>query len=158
MVAIIIYYQLGGAEPVQLRIVERQQMYVFGQHFEGFPNDKKLEEIFFAARDRAIAEKLDLMVINYPIKEQENKVKQFVGVVRPGRAAGSEEGLDVVPLPQGVYVEAQVRAHNFVMPQPEEVKEQAAKFAQEKKLELETGISYEIYKSDRELVILFYSI
>lgn len=156
VIAVVIFFQLGGAEPVQFRLVQREPAYAVGHHFEGFPNDKKLEELFFAARDRATTEGLDLMVINYPASIQENRVKQFIGVVQRD-TANRPQGTSIEQLLGGTYVEAQVIAHNFVMPKPGEVKEQALEFAQKQEVKLEAGISYEIYKGERELLILFYS-
>ena len=157
VVAAVVFFQLGGAEPIPFRLVEREPAYVVGHHFEGIPNDEELEKLFFTARDRATAEGLDLMVINYPAGTQENRVKQFIGVVQRD-TVDRAQGTSVVQLPGGTYIEANVAAHNFVMPKPAEVKERALEFAQKQEKKLEAGISYEIYKGERELLILFYSI
>ncbi len=158
LVAVIVYYRLGGGAPVQLSITERSQHWAIGEHFEGHPNDPKLEELFVRSRDHAVAEGRYLIVINYKTEDKGNRIKQFIGVVQDQSPPELEEGLSVVELPKGKYVKAELSAHNFVMPRPDEVKDQALEFAAEREIQIETNVSYEVYESDRKLIILFYSL
>ena len=155
IVAFIFYYKLGGNQPLDFKLASHPEFYVAGEYFKGRYNDPKAENLFFEAKARAEKyENATLTIINYPSLENGKIIRQFIGAGMPQKPDTIIENIEVRKVPRQQMIFTTIKSHNFVMPTPESVREEALNFAKEKGYTLDS-ITYEIYASERELTVSF---
>ena len=144
------YLILGGnAEPV-FSLENRPLQVVYGELFEGRPSEQRLEALFIDARERSKETGHELVVISYD--QDQTPLKQFIGTLNGPKTSTS---LDSVWIPAGEYIATEIKAHNLVMPRPDDIKILAEEFAVNKGLQPALEVSYEVYKGNSSLTILF---
>lgn len=151
--AISLYYGLGGSNELIFEVVELPAQKVYGESFEGRPRDPKLEALFVDTRGRSQENLLELVVINTDTPEKDN-ISQFIGTLN----GPTSSTLDIVEIPDGRFVVTKISSHNLVMPSPEDIRDVAVEFASRQSIELITETSYEFYKGDSVLVVMFQSL
>lgn len=148
------YFWLGGGQNLEFQIVEKSEFYILGYDYTGSYKNPKLEKIFYTAREESKSSQSDLMVINYDHDTlDESHIHQLIGVVS-NKSDDVRDEKKMIKLESGKYIQTVINAHNLVMPKPEDVREQAEKIAVQNRLEI-SNISIEVYKGERELVIMY---
>ena len=147
----ILYLLLGGTSELVFKLEERPEEVIYGQLFEGRPTEQRLEALFIDTRERSKEINQPLVVVNY---EQDSvPLKQFIGTMgNPKRSAN----LEALKMPSGKYVSTKIESHSLVMPRPDEIREAAENFADLEGVKLNPKESYEIYKGDSALVVMFW--
>jgi len=151
-----LYIKLGGLEKVQLQYIQSPTAFLLaGEKYEGGYHSTEVEQIFVRARTLMEEGVLDgpLAVVNYGPDEKAQKIEQFIGVLVSSKQE-LPEGWSFLELAPENVVQATITAHNLVMPGPDEVREMAEETASREGGAL-LGYTIEIYKSERELVIVF---
>lgn len=146
-----LYSYLGGTEELIFE-TENVDLHFSGNRYQGAYNDPQLEQFFFEAKEK-LSEypEASLAVLNWEVGEPE-QVDQLIGL------AGKENYFppaDTSITISGQFVKASITSHNLVMPQPEEVLEQALEYAQEKNLQIDPQWTLEIYRGERALEVYF---
>ncbi len=149
LVITIIYYQLGGGQPLVFEIETKDKLVIYGSPIKGKYNDPEIEALFVSARDHVLKNPKDLLVIvNYEMAAKDS-VKQFIGY----SSTQNYETMNIV-MEEVTFVKTVITSHNLVMPNPMKVREEAASFAAKKGLKLD-DFSLEIYRNEGELEVLF---
>ena len=134
VLALIVYYWLGGFNPVVIEVVNHPERTVIGQPYQGRYGDLKLREIFVKTNQaiQAGTWPAPLIVINRDtVMTEENQVDQLIGVLSDRPDTLSSSHYRAGTLPAGRYVRAVVQAQPNAMPQPEAVNEQMRQYAQQ---------------------------
>jgi hypothetical protein len=148
VVVTFIYFQLGGGKSLKFEIITKD-VTIYGQPFKGKYNDPKIGTLFADAKNQVISHPDEsLVIVNY-ISTHPDSVKQFIGFV-----SDKKYNLPNIEMKEVTFVTTEIKAHNLVMPKPEEVRNNAAKFANNNRLQLDS-FSIELYHEERNLEIIF---
>ncbi|MEM1407235.1 MAG: hypothetical protein AAGG59_10705 [Bacteroidota bacterium] len=145
-----LYFILGGNAAPVLTLENKPLQVVYGELFEGRPSEQRLEALSIDARERSKETGHELVVISYD--QDQAPLKQFIGTLNGPKTSAN---LDAIEIPAGQYITAEIKAHNLVMPRPDDIKVLAGEFAGNKGLQPVLKVSYEVYKGDSSLTILF---
>ena len=149
IIIVIVYFSLGGAEPLVFEKETKPLLRVYGQSFQGKYDDPSIEKLFVDAREFALAnDDATLAIVNYNTFS-EDSVKQFIGFI-----SSKDYSQKFIELKEVTFVKTKINAHNLVMPTPEQVLEEATSFAKESGLKLD-DLSIEIYHQESDLEVLF---
>lgn len=153
-IGLIIFYSLGGFNPIQISETKAPAPYLVGQRFEGRYTDQRLSEQFFEAKSWKDKEGLDgtLAVIYYNDPEKaKGQSYNFTGLALADTSQ-VPAGYEVIPYPAERLLQARIEANSLVFPRPKTVQKELQNYADANSLTLDT-LSIELYYSDRELVV-----
>ncbi|MBL3654576.1 hypothetical protein [Fulvivirga sediminis] len=159
MVALVgsfIFFKLGGGEELEFQVKSYPHLYISGKEYIAKYNDPKMEDLFFEAKE--IAEQrgdCDLTVVNYLTPVMKDSVRQFIGVTSADSTIISGLAFnDVRTFHNAMFLKTIITAHNLVMPRPEDVREEAKKYADQQGYKLD-NYTIELYKDSRDMEIYF---
>jgi hypothetical protein len=147
------YYVSGGFNEI---VVERKnlgQIKLSGIHFRGTPLDESLKDAFLTIETLAqVSEDATLHTIYFlePAGKMDT-LEVFVGL--ESKWHYNQEGLTTVDFDGSSAIVASIKAHRFVMPGPEKVKNKIREFAKKNKLEEPDLFIDQIVDSDLVRVI-----
>ena len=151
------YYYFGGFTEREQELVEVNDYHLVGKHYKGKLNSKELEDIFYEVRSQyekgEPAGTLTLVTIKEPATGKDT-LEQFIGILTESPGATTlPKGWETYTIEAEQAVRNTVRAHNLVMPKPEEVRDEILVFASNKNLNLKPNISIEKYLGERHLEV-----
>lgn len=140
--------QLGGNNPIEISLVEKNPAPLTGITYIGTPQDKKLSESFRTMEDQ---KKLHPGTYLHTIYEVEpagklDTMKVFVGINHPL----SGEKFENRVFTESSFLQAKITGNKWVMPGPDKVKSRITEYAKENKLEL-SGIFIDKIVSENEV-------
>ena len=151
------YYYFGGFTEREQELVAVDNYHLVGRYYKGTLSNKKLEDIFYEVR--SLHEKgepagvLTLVTIKEPLTGKDT-LEQFIGILTANAGANAlPQGWETYTIEARQAVRNTVRAHNLVMPKPEEVRAEIHEFADAHNLNLKPNISIEKYLGERHLEV-----
>ena len=150
----VIYWQLGGFNPVSISVEERADMKLLGLTYRGTPQDpgmlgtfQKIEEII----NKYPQSRLHTLYNVEPAGKLDT-LEVFVGVEFQEEIYGQEE-LDLREIECSQVIVAEIEAHRLVMPSPEKVKSQIESFAASRSMSTQ-GIYVDKIIDDRRVEVI----
>jgi len=151
--AVSMYIYLGGSNERNYEI-EESKFHFQGVAYEGPVKSEKPNLLFNSSRDIALAnEEVSIAVLNKKTAS-EDSISQVIGLASAKPFERELLSADTSMVISGSFVKAIISAHSIVMPNPQEVIEEAKDFANQKGLTLKSW-SLEIYRGEKSLEVYF---
>jgi hypothetical protein len=132
---LFLYYIAGGFNEIEVERKNLGQIKLSGIHFRGTPLDESLRDAFLTVE--ALTKKYEEATLHtiYYVEPagKRDTFEVFVGI--ESKWNFNQEGLTNVEFDGSSAIVATIKAHRFVMPGPEKVKNKIRKFIKTKQLE-----------------------
>jgi hypothetical protein len=143
--------QLGGNNPVEIKLVNKKPESLLGNTFIGIPQDEKLAELFKATLNQ---KSLKSGTFLHTIYEAEpgsklDTMKVFVGI----NQLFPEEGFELKTFEEDRYLLAVITGSSWVMPGPKTIKAELENYAAKNDLKLSGIFIDKIIREDEVHVI-----
>jgi hypothetical protein len=132
---LFLFYSLGGFNEIEVERENLGSIELTGIHFRGTPMEESLKDAFLTIED-LLKESDDAKLHTIYYLEPEGKrdtLEVFVGI--ESKWINKQPNLISVEFDGSQAIVAQIKAHRFVMPGPEKVKEKIRYFAKTNQLE-----------------------
>lgn len=154
ILALGVYWQLGGFNPISFTIEDRENLTLKGLVYRGTPQDKGMVETF--RRIETLVEKApDAHLHTLYYTEPTGKLDTlavFVGMEYDERLQTAND-LEVLKISCSQVIVADIQAHRLVMPVPEKVKKALEAFAKENGVVTQGIYIDKIVREDRVKVL-----
>jgi hypothetical protein len=149
-----VFYQLGGFNPVRIELVQVDNYFIAGRHFDGSFRSDTIRVYFEEMRALVIQSKVQGQpVIIYDQEPDGTRgiSKSFIGVVLTDNGAAPDD-LEHREISASHAIRVSKDAHISVMPKPVKIAKKIKRFSEQNGVPL-AGPSIEIYMPNNRLVI-----
>jgi hypothetical protein len=132
---LFLFYSLGGFNEIEVERENLGSIELTGIHFRGTPMEESLKDAFFTIED-LLTESDDAKLHTIYYLEPAGKrdtLEVFVGI--ESKWINNQANLISVEFDGSQAIVAHIKAHRFVMPGPEKVKEKIRNFAKTNQME-----------------------
>ncbi|MBK6266502.1 hypothetical protein JKA74_15765 [Marivirga sp. S37H4] len=156
ILAILIYYILGGFKPVEKALVENTSIRILGTHYEGEIGSDSLQKLFMQARGLVETEaNATSIAIAYfgEANTESGQVSNFIGANVTGQIKGSTPDYwEYKNFTAPKSVKGCIEANILVMPTPEDMLDELKHFASEQEVSADT-VFVEFYSGPNNLCV-----
>lgn len=151
LILLVIYYQLGGFNRIEIQQVETDHYIIAGKTYKGRFQEDTLKNYFFQMNELVANDQLEgtVSVVSYGLTPSDS-IHQLIGVRIHGSPYPLPKAIQLDTLLAARVLRAIIRAHPIVMPSPEQVVEKIKAYAQENAFSLK-DYSVEQYIAEDEI-------